>query len=152
MVPPPSQEGEDAPRFGSEADLDDDGPGGLYVGDVPLVLDGGGPQRVSHPADKNQKLGLAQLEYRLDRQSNFSAAKPREKVSGKGHLLARTTQNLDAMEYSEDRRIVAGLTKDELIQELPLTGRRKACSIRVVRYYDADYAPITRVWVTDPDP
>eukprot|EP00959_Pyramimonas_sp_CCMP1952_P174723 3651693-Pyramimonas_sp.AAC.1 len=67
-APPPPQEGENAPRIDSEADLDDDGPGGLYVGDVPVVVDGRGPQRDSHPADKNQKLGLAQLEYRLDRQ------------------------------------------------------------------------------------
>eukprot|EP00959_Pyramimonas_sp_CCMP1952_P169353 3537736-Pyramimonas_sp.AAC.1 len=29
MVPPPPQEGEGAPRFDSEADLEDDGPGGL---------------------------------------------------------------------------------------------------------------------------
>eukprot|EP00959_Pyramimonas_sp_CCMP1952_P013465 284072-Pyramimonas_sp.AAC.1 len=120
-MPPPSQGGEGAPRIDSEADLEDDGPGSLCVGGEPMVVDGRDPQRDSHPADKNQKLGLARLEYRLDRQSNFSAAKPREKVPGKGQLLARTTQNLDTMEYFEDRRIVAGLTKEELTHKLPLT-------------------------------
>eukprot|EP00959_Pyramimonas_sp_CCMP1952_P040716 851477-Pyramimonas_sp.AAC.1 len=56
------------------------------------------------------------------------------------------------MEYFEDRRIVVGLTREELTQKLPLTGRRKTRSIRVVLYYDPEYAPITRVWVADPDP
>eukprot|EP00959_Pyramimonas_sp_CCMP1952_P126474 2645241-Pyramimonas_sp.AAC.1 len=56
------------------------------------------------------------------------------------------------MEYFEDRRIVAGLTKEELIHKLPLTGRRKTCRIRVVLYDDPAYVPITRVWVADPDP
>eukprot|EP00959_Pyramimonas_sp_CCMP1952_P206594 4320298-Pyramimonas_sp.AAC.1 len=56
------------------------------------------------------------------------------------------------MEYFEDRRIVAGLAIEELIQKLPLTGRRKTCSLRVVLYYDPDCAPITRAWVTDPGP
>ena len=56
------------------------------------------------------------------------------------------------MEYFEDRRIVVGLTKEELTQKLPLTGRRKTCSIRAILYYDPDYVPITRVWVTDPNP
>eukprot|EP00959_Pyramimonas_sp_CCMP1952_P178769 3736736-Pyramimonas_sp.AAC.1 len=56
------------------------------------------------------------------------------------------------MEYFEDRRIFVGLTKEELTQKLPLTSRRKTCSIRAVLYYDPDYVPITRVWVTDPDP
>eukprot|EP00959_Pyramimonas_sp_CCMP1952_P429543 8995857-Pyramimonas_sp.AAC.1 len=124
-MPPPSQGGEDAPPFDSEAEIEDEGPGGLCVADEPMVVDGRDLQRDSHPADKNQKLGLAQLEHRLDRQSNFSTAKPREKVPGKGQLLARTSQSLDTMEYFEDRRIVAGLTKDELTQKLPLTGRRK---------------------------
>eukprot|EP00959_Pyramimonas_sp_CCMP1952_P068943 1439142-Pyramimonas_sp.AAC.1 len=110
-MPPPSQGGEDAPHFDSEADLEDDGPGGLRVDDGPMAVDGRDPQRDSHPADKDQKLGLAQLEYRLDRQSNFSAAKPREKAPGKGQLLARTIQNLHTMESFEDRRVVAGLTK-----------------------------------------
>eukprot|EP00959_Pyramimonas_sp_CCMP1952_P171148 3576236-Pyramimonas_sp.AAC.1 len=68
---------------------------------------------------------------------NIRTAKPPEKVPGKGQLLARATQNLDAMEYSEDRRIVVV---------------EKTCSIRVVLYYDHDYVPVTRVWVTDPDP
>eukprot|EP00959_Pyramimonas_sp_CCMP1952_P378209 7922775-Pyramimonas_sp.AAC.1 len=40
------------------------------------------------------------------------------------------------MEYYEDRRIVAGLGKDELIEKLPLKGRRKTCSIRVALHYD----------------
>eukprot|EP00959_Pyramimonas_sp_CCMP1952_P106271 2222017-Pyramimonas_sp.AAC.1 len=98
---------------------EDEGPGGSCVDDEPMVVGGRDPQRDSHPEDKNQKLGLAQLEYRLDRQSNFSAAKPREKVPGKGHFLARTTHNLDTVEYFEDRRIVAGLTQEELTQKLP---------------------------------
>eukprot|EP00959_Pyramimonas_sp_CCMP1952_P443153 9278110-Pyramimonas_sp.AAC.1 len=55
------------------------------------------------------------------------------------------------MEYFEDRRTVAGLAKEELTQKLPLTGRRQTCSIRFVLYYDPDYVPITRVWVTDAD-
>eukprot|EP00959_Pyramimonas_sp_CCMP1952_P358000 7495745-Pyramimonas_sp.AAC.1 len=50
------------------------------------------------------------------------------------------------MEYFEDRRVVVGLTKEELTQKLPLTGRRKTCSIRVVPYYDPDYVPVTRAW------
>eukprot|EP00959_Pyramimonas_sp_CCMP1952_P014044 297062-Pyramimonas_sp.AAC.1 len=78
-MPPPSQESEDSPHFDSEAELEDDGPGGLRVDDEPMVVDGRDPQRDSHPADKNQKLRLAQLECRLDRQSNLSAGKPREK-------------------------------------------------------------------------
>eukprot|EP00959_Pyramimonas_sp_CCMP1952_P353566 7407689-Pyramimonas_sp.AAC.1 len=49
----------------------------------------------------------------MDRQSNFSVAKPRERVPGKGQLLARTTQNLDTMAYFEDKRIVIGLAKEE---------------------------------------
>eukprot|EP00959_Pyramimonas_sp_CCMP1952_P013629 287865-Pyramimonas_sp.AAC.1 len=56
------------------------------------------------------------------------------------------------MEYFEDRRIVVGLTKEELTQKHSLTGRRKTCSIRIVLYYDPDYVPVTRIWVTDPDP
>eukprot|EP00959_Pyramimonas_sp_CCMP1952_P190949 3993378-Pyramimonas_sp.AAC.1 len=56
------------------------------------------------------------------------------------------------MEYFEDRRIVVGLTREELTQKLPLTGRRKTCSKRVVLYYDPDYVSVTRVWVTEPDP
>eukprot|EP00959_Pyramimonas_sp_CCMP1952_P078781 1646873-Pyramimonas_sp.AAC.1 len=113
-MPPPPREGEGAPPRDSEADSDDDdGPGGLFVDDGPVVIDGRGPQRDFHPGeDKDKKLGLAHIEYRLDRQSNFSAAKPREKVPGKGRLLARATQNLGTMEYFEDRRIVAGLTKE----------------------------------------
>eukprot|EP00959_Pyramimonas_sp_CCMP1952_P330515 6921013-Pyramimonas_sp.AAC.1 len=63
VMPPPSQGGEDAPHFDSEADLEDDGPVGLCVDDEPMVVDGRVPRRDSHPADKNQKLGLAQLEY-----------------------------------------------------------------------------------------
>eukprot|EP00959_Pyramimonas_sp_CCMP1952_P094635 1979581-Pyramimonas_sp.AAC.1 len=126
---------------------------GVCVDDEPVVIDGRDPHRDSRPdEDKYQKLGLAHIEYRLDRQSNFSAAKPREKVPRKGPLLARATQNLDTMEYFEDRRIVVGLTTEELAQQLPLTGRRKTCSIRVVLYYDPDYVPVTRAWVTDPDP
>eukprot|EP00959_Pyramimonas_sp_CCMP1952_P126009 2634907-Pyramimonas_sp.AAC.1 len=78
-------------------------------------------------------------------------AQPRSRVPGPGQLLARTTQNLDILEYCEDRRIVAGLGKDELTGKLPLKGRRKPFSIRVVLYDDPDYAPVTRVWVTDPD-
>eukprot|EP00959_Pyramimonas_sp_CCMP1952_P042258 883818-Pyramimonas_sp.AAC.1 len=56
------------------------------------------------------------------------------------------------MEYFEDRRIDVGLTKEELTQKFPLTGRRKTCSIRVVLYDDPDYVPTARVWVTDPVP
>eukprot|EP00959_Pyramimonas_sp_CCMP1952_P280178 5857390-Pyramimonas_sp.AAC.1 len=56
------------------------------------------------------------------------------------------------MERFEDRRIVVGLTKEELTQQLPLTGRRKTRSIRVVFYYDPDYVPVARARVTDPDP
>eukprot|EP00959_Pyramimonas_sp_CCMP1952_P350259 7338364-Pyramimonas_sp.AAC.1 len=56
------------------------------------------------------------------------------------------------MEYYEERRIAAGLGKDKLVGKLPLKGRRKTCSIRVALYYDPDYAPVTRVWVADPDP
>eukprot|EP00959_Pyramimonas_sp_CCMP1952_P362771 7596936-Pyramimonas_sp.AAC.1 len=56
------------------------------------------------------------------------------------------------MEYYEDRRIVAGLSQEELTGKLPPKGRRNICSIRAVLYYDPDYAPVTRVWVTDPDP
>eukprot|EP00959_Pyramimonas_sp_CCMP1952_P408531 8562069-Pyramimonas_sp.AAC.1 len=74
-MPSPPQEGEGAPRFDSEADLIDDGPGGTLSA-IPILQ------------TRHQKLGLAQLEYRLDRQSNFSAAKPREKVHGEGQLLA----------------------------------------------------------------
>eukprot|EP00959_Pyramimonas_sp_CCMP1952_P216829 4534503-Pyramimonas_sp.AAC.1 len=115
-------------------------------------MDGRGPQRDSRPdEDREQKLGLAQIEYRLDRQSNFSAAKPCERVPGKGQLLARATQHSDTMKYHEDRRIVVGLTKDELTQKLPLTARRKTCSIRVVLYDDPDCVPVPRVRVTDPD-
>eukprot|EP00959_Pyramimonas_sp_CCMP1952_P416643 8729019-Pyramimonas_sp.AAC.1 len=81
LMPPPPQEGEGAPPLGSEADSDDDdGLGGLCVDDEPAAIDGRDPQRDSRPdEDKYQKLGLAHIEYRLDRQSNFSAAKPREK-------------------------------------------------------------------------
>eukprot|EP00959_Pyramimonas_sp_CCMP1952_P074205 1550703-Pyramimonas_sp.AAC.1 len=56
------------------------------------------------------------------------------------------------MEYFEDRRIVAGLTEEELTQKLPLTRRRKTCSMRVVLYYEPDYVPVARIWVTDPNP
>eukprot|EP00959_Pyramimonas_sp_CCMP1952_P379126 7941431-Pyramimonas_sp.AAC.1 len=56
------------------------------------------------------------------------------------------------MEYYEDRRVVVGLGKAELTEKLPLKGRRETCSIRVVLYDDPDYAPVTRVWVADPDP
>eukprot|EP00959_Pyramimonas_sp_CCMP1952_P145228 3040734-Pyramimonas_sp.AAC.1 len=56
------------------------------------------------------------------------------------------------MEYFEDRRVVGGLTKEELTQKLPLTGRRKTCSVRVVLYYDPDHVPVTRIRVIDPDP
>eukprot|EP00959_Pyramimonas_sp_CCMP1952_P141539 2962321-Pyramimonas_sp.AAC.1 len=100
IMPPPPREGEGAPPRESEADSDDDdGPGGLCVDDGPAVIDGRGPQRDSRPGeDKDKKLGLAHIECRLDRQTNFSAAKPREKVPGKSQLLARTTQHLDTME------------------------------------------------------
>eukprot|EP00959_Pyramimonas_sp_CCMP1952_P474004 9502714-Pyramimonas_sp.AAC.1 len=77
ITPPPPRGGEGAPPPDSEADSDDDGPGGLCVDDEPAVIDGRGPQRDSRPdEDKDQKLGLAHIEYRLDRHSNFSAAKP----------------------------------------------------------------------------
>eukprot|EP00959_Pyramimonas_sp_CCMP1952_P152300 3186479-Pyramimonas_sp.AAC.1 len=84
-MPLPPREGEGAPLRDSEADSDDgDGPGGLCVDDEPVVIDGRGPRRDSHPdEDKDKKLGLARVEYRLDRQSSFSAAQPREKVPGK---------------------------------------------------------------------
>eukprot|EP00959_Pyramimonas_sp_CCMP1952_P416114 8718272-Pyramimonas_sp.AAC.1 len=99
-----------------------------------------------------QKLGLAHAEYRLDRQSNSSVAQPRSRVPGPGQLLARTTQNLDTREYYEDERIVAGLSNEELTGKVPLKGRRKTCSIRVVLYYDPDYAPVARVRFADADP
>eukprot|EP00959_Pyramimonas_sp_CCMP1952_P338110 7080647-Pyramimonas_sp.AAC.1 len=63
-------------------------------------------------------------------------AQPRSRVPGPGQLLARTTHNLDAMEYSDDRRVVVGLYQDELTEMLPLK----------------DYVSITRVWITEPDP
>eukprot|EP00959_Pyramimonas_sp_CCMP1952_P271400 5673661-Pyramimonas_sp.AAC.1 len=56
------------------------------------------------------------------------------------------------MEYFKDRRVAVGPTKEESRQKLPLTGRRKTCSIRVVLYYDPDYVPVARVWVAHPDP
>eukprot|EP00959_Pyramimonas_sp_CCMP1952_P367212 7691152-Pyramimonas_sp.AAC.1 len=56
------------------------------------------------------------------------------------------------MEYNEGRRVVAGLTAEELTQQLPLKGRRKTCSIRVVLYCDPHDVPVTRVWVTYPNP
>eukprot|EP00959_Pyramimonas_sp_CCMP1952_P169461 3540127-Pyramimonas_sp.AAC.1 len=104
-MPPPPRGGEDAPPRDSEADSDDDdGLGGLRVDEEPVAIGGRGPQRDSRPdEDQDHKLGLAHIEYRLDRQSNFSAAKPREGVPGKGQPLSRTTQNLDAMECYEDR-------------------------------------------------
>merc|ERR1712113_965929 len=146
-IPPPSPEGEVAPESDPD-ESDDDGPGGMPLGDAPVEFDGYDPQRDAHPdEDSDGHLGLASVEYRLDRQSNFSASKPRSRVPGPGQLLARTTQNLDTMEYFEDRRVVVGWTKDELTQKLPLTGRRKTCSVRVVLYYDPEYVPVTRVWV-----
>eukprot|EP00959_Pyramimonas_sp_CCMP1952_P160610 3358789-Pyramimonas_sp.AAC.1 len=47
-----------------------------------------------------------------------------------GQLLARATQDLDAMEYYECHRVVASLMKHELAEKFPLVGRRKICSAR----------------------
>eukprot|EP00959_Pyramimonas_sp_CCMP1952_P161917 3385456-Pyramimonas_sp.AAC.1 len=56
------------------------------------------------------------------------------------------------MQYYEDRRVVVRPTKDDLTEKLTLRGRRRTCSSRVVLCYDPDYVPVTRVWVTDPNP
>ena len=80
------------------ADADDDCPGGLAMAEGPVNADGQDPQR-DRPPDPVGKLGLAHIEYRLDRQSNFSIAPPRSKVPRRCQLLARTTQNLDTMEF-----------------------------------------------------
>eukprot|EP00959_Pyramimonas_sp_CCMP1952_P118816 2484184-Pyramimonas_sp.AAC.1 len=57
------------------------------------------PQRDSRPdRDPNQKIGLAHVEYRLDRQSKFSAAQTRARVPGPGQLLARTSQHFVTLE------------------------------------------------------
>eukprot|EP00959_Pyramimonas_sp_CCMP1952_P173464 3625054-Pyramimonas_sp.AAC.1 len=64
-MPPPSRGGEGAPPPDFEADSDDgDSPGGACVDDEPAVIDGRDPQRDSRPdEDKDQKLGLAHIEY-----------------------------------------------------------------------------------------
>eukprot|EP00959_Pyramimonas_sp_CCMP1952_P307159 6428957-Pyramimonas_sp.AAC.1 len=56
------------------------------------------------------------------------------------------------MEYYEDARIVAGLSKQELTGRLPLKGRRTICSMRVLLHCNPDYVPATRVRGADPDP
>eukprot|EP00959_Pyramimonas_sp_CCMP1952_P087288 1826200-Pyramimonas_sp.AAC.1 len=47
-------------------------------------------------------------------------AQPRSRIPRSGQLLARTTHNLDIMEYCGDRRVVVGFGKAELIEQLPL--------------------------------
>ena len=90
-------------------------------------MDGRDPQRDRRP-DEDGMLGLAHVEFRLGRQSKFPVAQPRANVPKSGQLLARTVQNVDTMEYSEKRRIVAGLSKEELTGKMPMKGRRQTCS------------------------
>eukprot|EP00959_Pyramimonas_sp_CCMP1952_P418728 8771667-Pyramimonas_sp.AAC.1 len=59
-------------------------------------------------------------------------------VSPTSPRLSRDQESL--MESFEDRR-----AKDEITEKLPLRGRRKTCSIRVVLYYDPEYVPVARV-------
>ena len=117
--------------------------GGPGMAEGPVDADGRGPQRDRQP-DDGGSLGLFHIECRLDRQFNYSMAQPRNPVPRPSQLLARITQTLDTMEYYENRRIIAGLTKEELTDQLPLTGRRKTCSIRVVLSYVPDYVPNDR--------
>ena len=149
-IPTPLTRGEAATPDPEDND-DDVGPGGIQL-DAPLDVDGRDHQLEDQP-DEDARLGLAMVEYCLHRQSCFSEAKPKCKVPHMGQLLARTTQNLSSpnLDYFEDRRCVVGLSRAELTEPLPLTGRRKTCSIRVVLFYDPDYEPITRVHLSDPE-
>ena len=92
-MPPPPAGGAVAPRHYSGGESDDDGPVGALVDDRPVVADGRDHQRDSIPdEDADTKLGLAQIEYRLDRQSNFSVVEPRSKLPKRAQLLARTSK------------------------------------------------------------
>ena len=82
---------------------------------------------------------LAERELVVSRQSHFLAAPPRGEPKFE-QILARTTQNLQALEYCERETVVAGKSREELSKPLPLTGKAKTAQIRVVFYYGPFYS------------
>ena len=103
-------------------------PGGPGIDGGPVLVGGQDSQRDPRP-DEDVRLGLAELEYHLNRQLNLSMAKPREQWPRPGQLRARAAQDLDATEYFENKGIAVGLSKDELTEKWLLTGRRNTFSI-----------------------
>ena len=61
-------------------------------------------------------------------------------------VLALTVQNLDTLEYYEDKLVVLGLKIAELTKPLPLQAPHKTCQLRTVLYYDPDFDKPSGYW------